>query len=40
MPEKVKIVARVNAYSTDIDNSETKEEVYDVLTIEELESQQ
>lgn len=40
MPEKVKIVARVNAYSTDIDNSGTKEEVYDVLTIEELESQQ
>ena len=36
--DKVRIVAKVNSYSTDMDNVGTEEEVYDVVTIEELES--
>lgn len=36
--DKVRIVAKVNSFSTDIDNSGTEEEPYDVVTIEELES--
>lgn len=36
--DKVRIVAKVNSFSTDMDNSGTEEKVYDVVTIEELES--
>ena len=35
---KVVIMAKVNSFSTDMDNSGTEEEPYEVVTIEELES--